>query len=94
MRILRTIDYSGRDGLPQFSENVMVLLWKSVARDRRRVLASDSGRVFVVGGSEAHEYSKIKDLCRINILFLPESTSGLVSNADMVHGGDPHRSPP
>ncbi len=47
-----------------------------------------AGGVFVVGGSEAHEYREIKDLCFINILFLPESTSGLLSKADaLVSGG-------
>jgi hypothetical protein len=34
-----------------------------------------AGDVFVVGGSEAHDYREIKDLRLINILFLPEKRS-------------------
>lgn len=34
-----------------------------------------TGDVFVVGGSEAHDYRQIKDLRLINVLFLPEKVN-------------------
>jgi AraC-like DNA-binding protein len=89
MRILRTSDYFGHDGLPlsivrkepeerftmhahEFSEIVMVFGGRAlhVIGDESWPVAA--GDVFVVGGSEAHEYREIKDLRLINILFLPE----------------------
>ena len=56
----------------EFSEIVMVFGGRAlhVIGDESWPVAA--GDVFVVGGSEAHEYREIKDLRLINILFLPE----------------------
>ena len=57
----------------EFSEIVMVFGGRAlhVIGDESWPVAA--GDVFVVGGSEAHEYREIKDLRLINILFLPEN---------------------
>ena len=57
----------------EFSEIVMVFGGRGlhVIGDQSWPVAA--GDVFVVGGSEAHEYREIKDLRLVNILFLPES---------------------
>ena len=57
----------------EFGEIVMVFGGRAlhVIGDESWPVAA--GDVFVVGGSEAHEYREIKDLRLINILFLPEN---------------------
>jgi AraC family L-rhamnose operon transcriptional activator RhaR len=57
----------------EFSEIVVVFGGRAlhVIGDESWPVAA--GDVFVVGGSEAHEYREIKDLRLVNILFLPES---------------------
>jgi hypothetical protein len=57
----------------EFSEIVMVFGGRAlhvIGDESWQVAAGD---VFVVGGSEAHEYREIKDLRLINVLFLPKN---------------------
>ena len=57
----------------EFNEIVMIFGGRAlhVIGDESWPVAA--GDVFVVGGSEVHEYREIKDLRLINILFLPEN---------------------
>jgi AraC-like DNA-binding protein len=57
----------------EFSEIVMVFGGRALHVIGEKSWPVAAGDVFVVGGSEAHDYREIKDLRLINILFLPEN---------------------
>ena len=56
----------------EFSEIVMVFGGRALHVIGNESWPVAAGDLFVVGGSETHEYREIKDLRLINILFLPE----------------------
>ena len=59
----------------EFSEIVIVFGGSALHVEGGESRPVTAGDVFVVGGSEAHDYRQIKDLQLVNVLFRPEKVS-------------------